>query len=94
MTFPGARASRKEVMNHESIGKIKLLVKEVLFNTKTQTEWLNNADPDILSALGAFARRLIAGDENTSKVDAFRMGVIMGGVYEHMKGVKERGEKK
>jgi len=80
-------------MNKELLEKVKGLAREVLLNGKAQTDWINSMDTDVLNALNAFARQFIEKDENTSKVDAFRMGVIMGGVYEHMKGVKREERK-
>lgn len=69
-------------MNNELLEKVKVLAREVLLNSKAQVEWINSVDTDILNALTAFARQFIEKDENTTKMDAFRLGIILGGIYE------------
>jgi hypothetical protein len=69
-------------MNKELLEKVKGLARDVLLNSKAQAEWINSVDTDILSALTAFARQFIEPDENTTKMDAFRLGIILGGIYE------------
>lgn len=85
MVCPGAWASRKEGMNIELLAKIKVFAREVLLNSKAQVEWINSVDTDVLAALTAFARQFIEKDENTTKMDAFRLGIILGGIYERNK---------
>jgi hypothetical protein len=82
---PGARAARKDGMNNEKKDKILTLTREVLLNAKAQLEWIFTTDSDDLDAFGAFARHFLEKDENTSKVDAFRLGILLGGVYERNK---------
>jgi hypothetical protein len=81
-------------MNNELVDKIKVFAREVLLNSKAQIEWINSVDTDVLDALSAFARQFIEKDENTTKMDAFKMGVLLGGVYERMKGIKSEGRKR
>jgi hypothetical protein len=69
-------------MNKELLEKVKGLAREVLLNGKAQTDWINSMDTDVLNALTAFARQFIEKDENTTKMDAFKLGIILGGVYE------------
>jgi hypothetical protein len=77
-------------MSDEMLAKTKLLVKNILLNPKAQSDWINNADAKVLSALGAFARLFIEPDNNLTKVDAFRAGVIIGALYESMRLENER----
>jgi len=91
---PACGASRKDGMNNELVDKIKVFAREVLLNSKAQIEWINSVDTDVLDALSAFARQFIEKDENTTKMDAFKMGVLLGGVYERMKGIKSEGRKR
>ena len=80
--LPACWAARKEGMNNELRSKIEVLAKEVLLNTKAQDEWIATADPDILNVMDVFAKRHIEKDKNTTKMDAFKMGFLLGAVYE------------
>jgi hypothetical protein len=88
----GARAARKDRMDKELLEKVKGLARDVLLNSKAQIEWINSVDTDILNALTAFARQFIEPDENTTKMDAFRLGIMLGGMYERSRQ-KDRIEK-
>lgn len=82
LVFSSARAARKEDMNIELLEKVKGLAREVLLNGKAQIDWINSMDTDVLNALTAFAKQFIEKDPNTTKMDAFKLGIILGGVYE------------
>lgn len=69
-------------MNKELLAKAKSLVKQVLLHPQAQTDWINDMDPDIFKLFSAFGRQFIEQDPHTSKMDAFRLGIILGGVYE------------
>jgi hypothetical protein len=79
-------------MNKELLEKVKGLAKNVLLNSKAQMDYINSMDSDILAALTAFAKQFIERDPNTTKMDAFRLGIILGGIYEHSRQ-KDRIEK-
>jgi hypothetical protein len=59
--------------------KTETLVKEVILNEKAQQEWIDGADPDFLNALEFFIKHY---DSGKSRNEWFRIGVIIGGVYE------------
>ena len=59
--------------------KIETLIKEVILNDEAQQEWINGADPDFLNALEFFIKRY---DTGKSRNEWFRIGVIIGGLYE------------
>ncbi len=63
-------------------GKIETLIREVILNDETQQEWIDGADPDFLNALEFFIKRY---DTGKSRNEWFRIGVIIGGVYERWK---------
>jgi hypothetical protein len=69
-------------MNKELLEKVKGLAREVLLNGKAQMEYINSMDTDVLAALTAFSKQFIEKDPNTTKMDAFRLGIILGGLYE------------
>lgn len=71
-------------MDNEIRNKIKALVDEVLLNTKAQEEWIKTADPIILMAMDVFAKRHLERVKDTTEVDAFKMGFLLGAVYEQM----------
>lgn len=82
---PGMQPARKDHMNTELLAKIKVFARDVLLNSKAQMDYINSMDTDVLGALTAFSKQFIEKDENTTKMDAFRLGIILGGVYEHNK---------
>jgi len=59
--------------------KMETLIKEVILNDEAQQEWINGADPDFLNALEFFIKRY---DTGKSRNEWFRIGVIIGGLYE------------
>lgn len=75
---PGAGASRKERMSED----IRSIVNDVILNFKAQEEWLASVDPAFLTSLDVFAKGHLEG---LSGREVFRMGVIIGAVYEKRK---------
>src|SRR4030042_4123913 len=59
--------------------KTETLVREVILNDKAQQERIDGADPDFLNALEFFIKHY---DSGKSRNEWFRIGVIIGGVYE------------
>jgi len=59
--------------------KIETLTREVILNDEAQQEWIGGADPDFLNALEFFIKHY---DTGKSRNEWFRIGVIIGGVYE------------
>ena len=59
--------------------KAETLVREVILNEQAQQEWIDGADPDFLNALEFFIKNY---DSGKSRNEWFRIGVIIGGVYE------------
>ena len=62
--------------------KIETLIREVILNDEAQQEWIGGADPDFLNALEFFIKHY---DTGKSRNEWFRIGVIIGGVYERWK---------
>jgi hypothetical protein len=75
--------------NEELKNNVKFFSKGVLLNTEAQLKWLKEANPDILDAARVFAKTFIEHDEDTSKVDAFQLGFMLGALYETKKGEKD-----
>jgi len=61
---------------------IRSIVNEVILNFKAQAEWLASVDPAFLTSLDIFAKTEL---ETLSKAAAFRLGVIIGALYEKWK---------
>ena len=57
-------------------------VEKILLNDDAQRGWIEDVDPDFFKALKVFVRCYAA---EKSKTDTFRIGVILGGVYERSK---------
>jgi len=62
--------------------KIETLIREIMLNEEAQQEWIDGADPDFLNALESFIKHY---DTGKSRNEWFRIGVIIGGVYERWK---------
>ena len=77
VSSPRRRATRKEKMNDE----IERIVKGVLLNTEAQEKWIGNASAVLLTSLDVFADRHLE-ESCKSKKSAFRLGVIVGALYE------------
>lgn len=79
---PVCRVSRKEIMNDELRDKIREYLDDVILNDGEQTRWIAEVDPDFFTALDTFAKRYA---EEKSRMEMFRIGVVLGGVYERSK---------
>ena len=66
--------------------KAETLVREVILNDKAQQEWIDDADPDFLNGLEYFINHY---DSGKSRNEWFRIGVIIGGVYERWRQKQE-----
>jgi|GEM_PF-6530457 len=61
--------------------EIERIVRGVLLNTEAQEKWIEDANAVLLTAMDVFADRYLEASCK-SKKSAFRLGVIVGALYE------------
>ena len=61
---------------------VRAIVNDVILNFQAQGEWIKNVDPAFLTSLEVFGERDL---KRRSKHDAFRMGIVIGAIYEQWK---------
>jgi SPX domain protein involved in polyphosphate accumulation len=69
---------RSELMDRD---KIKKLLQEVILNDKAQQQWIDNVDPDFISAMETVIKRYTQ-DPSKDSAQIFRTGIMLGAVYE------------
>lgn len=68
---------------------VRSIVNEVILNFKAQEEWIVSADPAFLMSLDVFAKSHLEG---LSRSGVFRLGIVIGAVYEKRKEQQSSGK--